>query len=153
MAILINQGDAPKFYLYLDDIYGNALSVDSSDFLSLNFSIYTVVGETKTPIEGYENQEIPREYFYVAGQGETLPAYPSTIKGITSSERAKGYNLKFFPYVADDIDGTDTWTTPFNQPNTTYEIDVNFSYYMEDDALDGVAVLNRTIPIIVQTRS
>lgn len=151
--VLINQGDAPKFYLYLRDIYGDALAVDSSDFLSLTFTIYTVIGETKTPIEGYENVEIPREYFIVAEQGEQLPAYPSTIKGITSAERATGYNLKLFPYVAESVSGTETWTTPFNQPNTTYELDINMSYVMEDDALEGSAVLVRTIPIIIQTRS
>lgn len=148
MAIMINRNDSPKFYLMLRDIYGNSLGVKPGDFQDLSFSIYKVSGVTRTILEGYDNVPIPQEYFYSEAQ-----EYPGTIKNVTSAEKAEGYNFKLFPYVAKTEDGVARWTSPFSESNTTYEIAVNLSYYMKDDALDGLALLTRTLTISVQTRS
>lgn len=148
MAILINRNDSPKFYLYIKDIYGAALGVDPTDFVDLSYSVYTVVGTTRTAVTGFVDVAIPRAHFYTEPQ-----QYPETIKNVTSSDKNIGYNLKLFPYKTATADNVSVWQSPFSEVNTKYEIRVNISYYMGDDALSGTALLTRTIPIEVQTRS
>lgn len=148
MAIIINKNDSPKFYLYVQDIYNEPLGIEPSDFEELSYTISKVSGVNRIPIEKFTNVTIPSDHFYKEPQ-----PYPDNIKNVTDLNKSTGYNLKFFPYVAVSQDGDPVWKSPFSDSNSLYEIAIKLTYYMKDDALEGTALLTRTLTIDVQTRS
>ena len=148
MAIIINKGDSPKFYMYVRDIYGNDLGITRSDFTELKYTVYKYSGTTRQAVEGFTNITIPAENYYVQPQ-----EYPSTIKGLSKDEIESGYNFTFFPYKVVQDNGVDVWASPFSDYNAVYDVVISMAYQMNDEALDGPALLKRTFSVSVQTRS
>ncbi len=145
----IDVGNSPKFYAYLTDIYGAALDLSASDFLALEYSVYKVTGASRTPVSGFSNVAINAASNWFS----TPQQYPPGIVGLTAEEASRGYNLTFFPYVATVSGGVASWTSPFSQASSVYEVDLRAAYFMQDAALQGGSRFERTETIRVVTRA
>ena len=138
--ILPDSNSLTKLYFFLRDIYNESLFSDGHDINTAQYSVYgvTTIG-IEEPIEGFTNIEIPDANIFATPQ-----TYPTNIIGLSAAEKTAGYNLVIFPCIAvTNEQNTTEWKTPFSNDYMNYRIQIDIIYSMEDDALDGAALLSK----------
>ncbi len=140
-SISVQINDSPKLYFLLKDIYGEALALERADFDSLSYSVVKIQGGVEYPVDGFSKITTGLVWYPNAQE------YPENIKGLTSAEKEEGYNLIVFPY--DDVDGA--WKSPFNEANATYNLIVELAYFMNDAALTGASLYERSYRVRITT--
>ena len=146
MNIYVKPKDSPKIYALVRDIYGDPLGIEATDLIKFTYSVYQVTAGTRYPVEGFVGVDIQPSNYYPETQ-----TYPENIQGLSTIERAEGYNVEVFPYKTGSttISGHTVWESPFTEQGV-YELVVDMSYLMNDVALEGTSVINKTFSVQVR---
>lgn len=140
MRIAVKAGDSPKIYALVRDIYGNPLEAEASDFTAFKYSVYKIVAGNRIAVPGFTDITIP-----AANYKKPPVDYPDNISGLSTSEIAEKYNVEVFPYIVEN----GAWKSPFTDYNSLYELAVNLVYSMEDPALTGTALIDKSFTVQV----
>ena len=141
MRIFVNPNDSPKIYALLRDIYGQPIGASVDDIQVFSYTVNKIVSGSRVPVEGFVDVPLDPTICY----HETLQAYPDNIQGLSTAEKAAKYNVEVFPYK--DVSGS--WVSPFTDPNSLYELVVNITYSMDDDALVGAALIDKSFIVSI----
>lgn len=140
MKVFVKPNDSPKFYALVRDIYGDPILAEPSDLTTFSYTVCKVVSGARVPVEGFVDVPIPDTNWK-----NPLEDYPDNIQGLSTADKAAKYNVEVFPYKA--VDGS--WVSPFTDPNSLYELTVNIVYNMNDPALEGFALIDKSFVIQV----
>lgn len=144
LRISVKAGDSPKIYTLLRNIYGEPLDVAVDDLSEFTYSVYRVLQGARYPVENFVDVPIPVSCFHQ----EPVP-YPENIVGLSTAEKNANYNVEVFPYLRTTVEGVSYWVSPFTIPGGLYELKINIRYTMDDPALEGVALIDKSFVVQV----